>query len=991
MGYDGFISYSHAADGRLAPALQRGLQRLAKKWNSRRALHVFRDETGLSTNPHLWSAIETALDDSDWFVLLASPESAASEWVNKEIAHWVATKPLDHILPVVTDGTWEWDQNTNDFTADSTSVPPALRGALREEARHLDLRWARNETDLDLRNSRFRGAVADLAAPMHGIAKDDLEGEDIRQHRRARNLARAGVSAVVMLLVVSVIFGGVAVSQRNQARTERTRAERSANEALARGLAAKADAFLREHRADRALLLAVEAEHFAELAGPSGPSAQQARDTLLRAIASSPSTQHLLDGQTGTARNITFSPDGSTIVSISDTGAVRAWDATTHMALARQLPPTHDGQMVSADMSNRGLLVTGSFDYEGGGRAATRLWDLKNGTPYAWQPPQPPASPTTPGAVSVVSGVGSFSPDGSLVMVSKSNPLDSGAPATFDFWDVAQRRRVGRRVTLTGAPVGGEAWSTDGRQFAVGLTVTGVPGLAIQIVDVATGAIHPLIHVHDGTFVETLGPFFAAIAFSPDGRRISSVASGATDSGVATIATQSGTRVAQSAVGVGQSIMGASPDLRELVLKTATGASVVDATTGERLTDLPLNTDTTLVPPLAFDPTRPNVAYPDGAGFLTIADWTKLGAPRLVTTNTTRRRLTEYRLSPNGAVVDLGPPLRKLGLSAATYKRRPWQATVSAGGEVAILDGTAIAIWDPARRAIVRRLTGAPSGCVTTDPAQTYPDALNLAFAGSAVQGRVVLGCPPVAVSWNLASSRSEPDWRKSWTHRSDNTGGFVISTDRATVADNGLRGVDVLDAHTGRIRASGPEPVSDNLYALALSPDARTVAVQHWTGLVDLVDTTNGTVRYTLSRSTPGNSENPSVAFSADGNLVASWNDEQGMEVWDATSGEAIAHLDGRIVTSTEATRGLVVNFADDNQSVRLVEVRRPVAGEGAIADPAVRLIRTTTWSLRTADWIDAACTIVNRDLTKAEWRNYVSATLPYQSTCTSPRASTR
>ena len=89
MGYDGFISYSHAADGRLAPALQRGLQRLAKKWSSRRALHVFRDETGLSTNPHLWSAIETALDGSGWFVLLASSESAASEWVNKEVAHWV--------------------------------------------------------------------------------------------------------------------------------------------------------------------------------------------------------------------------------------------------------------------------------------------------------------------------------------------------------------------------------------------------------------------------------------------------------------------------------------------------------------------------------------------------------------------------------------------------------------------------------------------------------------------------------------------------------------------------------------------------------------------------------------------------------------------------------------------------------------------------------------------------------------------------------------
>ena len=42
--YDAFISYSHAADGRLAPAVQNGLQRLARKVFQRRALRVFRDE-----------------------------------------------------------------------------------------------------------------------------------------------------------------------------------------------------------------------------------------------------------------------------------------------------------------------------------------------------------------------------------------------------------------------------------------------------------------------------------------------------------------------------------------------------------------------------------------------------------------------------------------------------------------------------------------------------------------------------------------------------------------------------------------------------------------------------------------------------------------------------------------------------------------------------------------------------------------------------------
>lgn len=67
MAYDSFTSYSDAADGQLA--LQRGLQRLAKPWNRRRALDIFRDETGLSTNPHLWSSVQAALDNSGWFLL----------------------------------------------------------------------------------------------------------------------------------------------------------------------------------------------------------------------------------------------------------------------------------------------------------------------------------------------------------------------------------------------------------------------------------------------------------------------------------------------------------------------------------------------------------------------------------------------------------------------------------------------------------------------------------------------------------------------------------------------------------------------------------------------------------------------------------------------------------------------------------------------------------------------------------------------------------
>src|SRR3954466_6258799 len=76
--YAAFISYSHAVDGKLAPALQNGLHRFARPSFALRALRVFRDDASLSVNYGLWSSIEQALRDSEFFILLASPEAAHS-------------------------------------------------------------------------------------------------------------------------------------------------------------------------------------------------------------------------------------------------------------------------------------------------------------------------------------------------------------------------------------------------------------------------------------------------------------------------------------------------------------------------------------------------------------------------------------------------------------------------------------------------------------------------------------------------------------------------------------------------------------------------------------------------------------------------------------------------------------------------------------------------------------------------------------------------
>src|SRR5262245_56899399 len=127
--YDAFISYSHAKDKPIAAALQAAVQKLGKPWYRRRALWVFRDDTSLSATPSLWPAIEQALGQSRFLILLASPEAAASPWVGKEVAYWLEHKSAETLLVAVTEGTLAWDNAAGDFVRhDGMPLPAVLAG-----------------------------------------------------------------------------------------------------------------------------------------------------------------------------------------------------------------------------------------------------------------------------------------------------------------------------------------------------------------------------------------------------------------------------------------------------------------------------------------------------------------------------------------------------------------------------------------------------------------------------------------------------------------------------------------------------------------------------------------------------------------------------------------------------------------------------------------------------------------------------------------------
>src|ERR1700683_5491851 len=113
--YDAFISYSHAKDQAIAAALQAAVQKLGKPWYRRRALRLFRDDTSLSATPQLWPSIEQALSRSRFLILLASPEAAASPWVDKEVVYWLEHNSADTVLIALTDGALDWDGTAGGF------------------------------------------------------------------------------------------------------------------------------------------------------------------------------------------------------------------------------------------------------------------------------------------------------------------------------------------------------------------------------------------------------------------------------------------------------------------------------------------------------------------------------------------------------------------------------------------------------------------------------------------------------------------------------------------------------------------------------------------------------------------------------------------------------------------------------------------------------------------------------------------------------------
>ncbi len=936
--YDAFISYSHAVDGRLAPALQSALQRFSKPWYRLRALRIFRDNASLSANPALWTSIAHALERSRWFILLASPGSAQSPWVAREVESWLDRHGTERLLLAVTDGELAWDDAAGAFSSGpDAALPEVLHAAYEEEPRFIDLRWARTSEHLSLSDPRFRDAVADLAAPIHDRPKDDLVGEEVRQHRRAVRLARAAVATLVLLLCAAAVAAVLAVSQRNEARSQRDRAEAEARIATSRQLAAQASA-LRNEQYDLALLLAAEAYRT--------EATTEARSALTSTLESNPQLSAFV-GPPVEDVALGFSPDGSLLAVVGEDD-VALWNTTTHELVRRLSPaarPPGEDNYAPVAFSDDGTLVAAAWN------GTATVWETATGTvrhtlTFALvQRPDTSSLAFGPGGTYLVGGVhdGLDLVEGTVVVWRLTDgSVQLNAPTRFVVEHVAiddklttvtaggYDGRMARFDLLTGAELetghafapirmSSSAHSADGRYYAT----ANFEG-DVTVYDLRTGAIV-------GQLEPEQRGAYGAMAFSRDGTGLA-----AAGEGIATVwslDSPDGPLHLQGFSGITREIA-LSGDGSQLAVVGGTRIAHFDIDERFRLAEEVLEPDIYL--PASVVRVAGVAFSGDGRFVAWLHPGTRPGEEPAAIQRVLVRRTEGRRLHADVPVDD---PATALALS-------PDGRLLALGGEavdIHALDGGAPRrLVDPGGE-FVERLVFSPDGSLLTVVRRDGAIArYDLAAGEPVVEVEAPVGLPGLTVGV-----------------RAD--GGLVRLAGIISAPDEPVREAD-LEAPVPELRGVGERegelgasPIGVN--ATAVGPGAlRAQALPD-----GVVEVGGGPVERFSFQLAGGPT---TLDFAQDGSLLVAAASNGSVVVWDVEEQAEVARL-----------------RVNDLGAEPIVGAFRP-GGEPLVGIVAVDG-SLTLWQVGTDVSLEEACKAAGRNLTEEEWQRYIGSIRPRSKTC--------
>jgi hypothetical protein len=179
--YDVFLSYSHA-DLVIAELLSKRMRRFkipsARIGHDHKKLEVFRDKERLSASSDLTYELTEHLNASKHLVLLISPSTKTSQYVNNEVTAWLKTRDVKSLIFILVEG--ELFDN----------LPPILQHQIIEPLY------------IDLRNSNkkiFKHESLRLIAALLNVDFTLLSLEDLKYRRRKRQLTVAGLLTALII------------------------------------------------------------------------------------------------------------------------------------------------------------------------------------------------------------------------------------------------------------------------------------------------------------------------------------------------------------------------------------------------------------------------------------------------------------------------------------------------------------------------------------------------------------------------------------------------------------------------------------------------------------------------------------------------------------------------------------------------------------------------------------------------------------------------
>ena len=226
-GFSVFISYNHQ-DRAWAAWLHRALEgyRIPRGLRGRdssigvlgvRLPPVFQDREELAASPDLAASVEAALLRSANLVVLCSPNSARSRWVNEEVARFRDWGRRERIHCLIVDG--------GDAAAGGSDAASFFPPALLVDGREPLAADVRPEAD------GKRAALLKLIAGVIEVSFDDLrQREQTRRQRRLAMVATASAAASVLttgLAALALVSRNEAIRERDIAREKTLTAQRT--------------------------------------------------------------------------------------------------------------------------------------------------------------------------------------------------------------------------------------------------------------------------------------------------------------------------------------------------------------------------------------------------------------------------------------------------------------------------------------------------------------------------------------------------------------------------------------------------------------------------------------------------------------------------------------------------------------------------------------------------------------------------------------------